>query len=80
MRRKKLIFTANIRRINQIFTANNKESVICIEFTTEIFGYFSNFEIEFIHEVKEDKISTLGEEVFFHNIDVVGRKKSKSIV
>lgn len=37
---------------------------------------FSNFEIEYIHEVEEDKISALGDEVFFHNIDVVGRRKS----
>lgn len=39
-------------------------------------SYFSNFEIEYIHEVEEDKISALGEEIYFHNIDVVGRRKS----
>jgi tellurite methyltransferase len=39
-------------------------------------SYFSSFEIEFINEIAEDKISALGEEIFFHNIDVVGKKKS----
>jgi SAM-dependent methyltransferase len=39
-------------------------------------SYFSNFNIEYIHEVEEDKISALDEEIFFHNIDLVARKRS----
>jgi SAM-dependent methyltransferase len=39
-------------------------------------SYFSNFNIEYIHEVEEDKITALDEEIFFHNIDLVARKRS----
>lgn len=37
-------------------------------------NYFYHFDIEYINEVKEHKISALGDEVYFHNLDVVGRK------
>lgn len=39
-------------------------------------SYFQDFELEYVNETAEDKLSALGEEVYFHNIDVVGRKKS----
>lgn len=38
-------------------------------------SYFQDFELEYVNETAEDKLSALGDEVYFHNIDVVGRRK-----
>lgn len=40
-----------------------------------ILDYFKDFEIEFLSEIEENRVSALGEPVYFHNIDVIAKKK-----
>lgn len=48
---------------------------LCLVNKDEALSFFKDFELEYINEIEEDKISALGDEVYFHNIDLVGRRK-----
>jgi SAM-dependent methyltransferase len=41
---------------------------------SKVLSYFTDFEIEYFKETKEQKKSTFGEDVFFHNYDIIARR------
>lgn len=40
----------------------------------EVLNFFAEFEIEWIEETKNVRLSTLGEEIFHHNISLIAKK------
>ncbi len=58
------------------FGLNHSWNHLCLVSKEKALSYFQDFDLEYINDIEEDKISALGDEVYFHNIDVVGRRKS----
>ena len=73
------IIVSNIRPDGRFsghfFGSNHSWNHLCLVSKKKALSYFHEFDLEYINEIEEDKISALGEDIYFHNIDVVGRKK-----
>ena len=78
-----VLMTEITKHINQggrfagnFFGPDHSWNYLCLVSIETIILYFKDFEIEYIHETKELKTSALGEEIFFHTIDVLAKKIS----
>lgn len=69
---------ANLKE-NGVFSANffgpeHTWSDLCLLSKAEILAYFKDFEILEVRETKEAKTSTLGEELYHHDITLIAKK------
>lgn len=63
------------RFAGNFFGTNHSWTDLCLLSKEQVLHYFQDFGIEFLDEYEEDKLSTLGEEIHMHNIEIIAKKK-----
>jgi tellurite methyltransferase len=63
------------RFAGNFFAPNHSWTNCTLKSKEEVLTYFKDFEIEYFHETEIDRKSAMGEDIHFHNFDVVAKKK-----
>ncbi|MFT4970290.1 MAG: hypothetical protein ACI9O4_002046 [Chitinophagales bacterium] len=62
------------RFAGNFFGTEHSWNHLCLVSRAEIEGLFEDFEIEWVEETKTQRLSTFGEELFHHNINLIAKK------